>query len=41
VFSPNGKRVVTASYDTTARVYIVDLVDLLRWAEHQLPIEVQ
>ena len=38
-FSPDGKRVVTASVDRTARVYIVDLVDLVAWAEHQLPIE--
>jgi hypothetical protein len=30
---------VTASDDLTARVYIVDLVDLATWAEHQLPIE--
>ena len=38
-FSPDGKRVVTASFDNTARVYIVDIDDLLRWAERQLPIE--
>jgi WD40 repeat protein len=38
-FSPDGKRVVTASEDKTARVFIVDLVDLVTWAEHQLPIE--
>jgi hypothetical protein len=31
--------VVTASEDQTARVLIVDLVDLVTWAEHQLPIE--
>ena len=40
-FSPDGKRVVTAGQDGTARVYIVDLVDLVTWAEHQLPIETQ
>jgi len=40
-FSPDGKRVVTASADQTAQVYIVDLVDLLTWAEHQLPIEIK
>jgi WD40 repeat protein len=38
-FSPDGKRVVTASNDQTARVYIVDFADLVTWAEHQLPIE--
>jgi WD40 repeat protein len=38
-FSPDGKRVVTAGDDGTARVYIVDLVHLPRWAEHQLPID--
>jgi hypothetical protein len=30
---------VTASQDQTARVFIVDLVDLVIWAEHQLSIE--
>jgi hypothetical protein len=35
----DGKRVVTASGDQTARDYIVDLVDLVTWAEHQLPID--
>jgi hypothetical protein len=38
-FSPDGTRVVTASQDQTARVYIVDLGDLVTWPEHQLPIE--
>jgi WD40 repeat protein len=38
-FSPDGKRVVTASADQTARVYIVDLDDLLNWVGSQLPID--
>lgn len=38
-FSPDGKRVVTSSTDGTARVYIADLIDLVAWAEHRLPIE--
>jgi WD40 repeat protein len=38
-FSPDGKRVVTASDDHITRVFIVDLVELVASAEHQLPIE--
>jgi WD40 repeat protein len=42
-FSPDGKRVVTASFDQTARgvwdTGIVDFADLVTWAEYQLPIE--
>jgi WD40 repeat protein len=38
-FSPDGKRVVTASQDQTARVYILSLDDLLSWAERRLPTE--
>ena len=39
-FSPDGKRAVTASDDSSARVYIVDFDDLLAWAQKQLPKEV-
>jgi hypothetical protein len=40
VFYPDGKRVLTAGGDMSARVYIVDFGDLLAWAEKQLPKEV-
>jgi hypothetical protein len=31
----------TASGDQSTRGYFVDLVDLVTWAEHQLPIDTQ
>jgi WD40 repeat protein/energy-coupling factor transporter ATP-binding protein EcfA2 len=38
-FSRDGKRVVTASSDHTALVYIIDLDDLLTWAERLFPMD--
>jgi hypothetical protein len=40
-FPSDGKRVVTASEDHAARVYIVDLVDLVTWAQYGLPIDIK
>jgi len=37
--SSDGKRIVTASSDRTARLYVADLHDLLDWAKQQLLIE--
>ena len=39
-FSPDGERVVTASYDNTARVYVLNFDDLLRIAKERLPATV-
>jgi WD40 repeat protein len=38
-FSPDGKLIVTASADKTARLYIADLHGLLDWAKQQLPAD--
>lgn len=40
VLSPDGKRVATASDDNTAKIYIIDFDDLFKWAETQLPKEI-
>jgi WD40 repeat protein len=37
-FSPDGERVVTASDDGTARLWLVHLSDLLELAELRLPV---
>jgi WD40 repeat protein len=37
-FSPDGERVVTASWDNTARLWFVHLSDLLELAESRLPV---
>jgi WD40 repeat protein len=33
-WSPDGKRIVTASYDGVARIFIVDLPELRNWISH-------
>lgn len=38
-FSSDGKRIVTAGPGGTARVYIANSNELLKWAEKQLPKE--
>jgi WD40 repeat protein len=37
-FSPDGKWVVTASRDSTTRLWLVNLSDLLELAESRLPV---
>jgi WD40 repeat protein len=37
-FSPDGKHLVTAGADRTARIYVVDFNEMLSDAKQQLPI---
>ena len=37
-FAPDGSRIVTASDDKTARIYLIGFVDLLDLAKRSLPM---